>query len=148
MNRYGRVARRFFRWLEYRTPRALLRNVAYSGWGEEGFTPTLATNCADWLLWKLLVAEAIARCVFGRSDDTAPCPWWLKLGHRAKAIVCLLLGWHWKPSENEHFFRDTFQITIWGWRKVSWEYDEWDHDELEVGWGWRNWRVELRVHEP
>jgi hypothetical protein len=138
---------RFLGWHEYRTPRALLRNVASSGWGEEGFTHTLRTRVADWILWKLAVGEAIFRCVFGRSDDTSSCDWWLKVGHRLKAIVCLLAGWHWKESESEWFFRDSFEITAWGWRKVSYEYDEWDNDRLEVGYGWRNWRVQLTVHE-
>jgi hypothetical protein len=138
------------RWLwEHYTPRAMLRNWAYEGWGEDGFTATRRTRFADWVLWKLAIAEVILRCVvsWGR-HDRADFAWWRLAALRAKAIVCLVLGWHWRESEGRFCFLDGVEVLGWNERRTSWEYEEYDWDRLEVGhWG-GPWLVSVEIHEP
>lgn len=143
-----RTARAPLRLLARLNPVPVLQGWSAARWGHEDYEPTALTSFADWCLWKLAVAEAILRCFvcwgqgFG-ADDFSP---WVVAPLRLKAVVCLLLGWHWQGSESEpHWLPDSETILSWNWRKVGYYEQEWEDDRLDVALGWRDWRVTLHV---
>lgn len=116
-------------------------------WGREDHEPRPAFRFLSRIAWKIDVLKVILRVLFtGRADDCSAFPWWEMMLYRAKATVCLLLGLHdsrW--SERRGHVSDSFTLLEWNWRRCSYEYDEYDCDTLEVGYGFRNWYVELNV---
>jgi hypothetical protein len=115
----------------------------FSSDGDASWRPTRKAKFATFVMERVRTFGAIIRCLFWpRADDTSCSPLWMHALHRAKAIVCLLFGWRGSYFMDGKFY-DTFAITEWNWRQVSYEYDEWEPDSLSVGWGWRNWFVDL-----
>jgi hypothetical protein len=106
------------------------------------------------VLWRLMhwraTATTIARIVYLKSDfgigyeDGLAKRLAVTIFYRIKAIVCLLLGLH----SRKDYDLELDTLIEWNWRKVSYEYDEWEPDRLDVGYGFfRNWRVHLCVRE-
>jgi hypothetical protein len=122
----------------------LMRSWAYDGWGEHGFQPTWRSRFADWVLWKSNVATAIACCMFGINtpDDLRGRPLWQRPLYRGKAIVCLVLGWHY-PGES--YASDDVQIAWWNGAMTGYYEPEWEDDSVSVGEGWRDWWVVLNA---
>lgn len=129
-------------------PIEVLRQWEWDGWDQDGWHQTWRSRVGTWCMWKVRIAGAIFRSAFQKTADSYP--FWIRVVLRLKAVVCLLLGRHCREGEHLH----CATLVEFNWRKVSWEYDEWDCDRVEVGWGlttfddrvWRNWRVHVEFH--
>jgi hypothetical protein len=132
------------------SPVAVLQHWSASRWMHEDYAPTRLTSFADWCLWKLAVGGTILRCFFcwgegSGADDFSH--WWTPAALRLKAIVCLLLGRHWRCSEREHWLPNSETVLTWNWRRSGYYEVEYDSDRLDVANGWRDWRVTLDVQD-
>ena len=126
-------------------PIQALQNWSYSGWEESGFVPNWRTRVADAVLWKFYVGKAIVLCLVGTiDDDLAELPWWQWAPYRAKAVICLMLGRHW---QGDGYFFDSRRVDSWNGELVGYYEPEWEDSHVEVGEGWKNWRVNLHVRE-
>jgi hypothetical protein len=106
---------------------------------------TRRARFACFVMSRVRVAGAILRCLFWpKADDTQCCPLWMHALHRAKAIVCLLLGWRNRETRwRDGRYIDMFDVVEWNGRTEGYYEPEFETDSLSVGWGWRNWFVEL-----
>lgn len=130
------------------SPITALERWSYSGWEASGFTANWRTRTADYVLWKYHVGVTILRCLAQPTSESLRAdygiPWWQAPLYRAKAIVCLLAGRHWRGA---HYEFEGAELLWWNGEMVGYYEPEWEQSSLEVGMGLGNWRVLVHLRE-
>src|SRR6185436_14654831 len=93
--------RRISRLMRALSPIRVMVDWSYDGYQyydeHDGPKHTWKSRVAFWVLWKWQVLSAIFRCLFARGDDDLRAqPLWARPLYRAKAIICLLFGLHYR----------------------------------------------------
>lgn len=140
-----------FEWSDIR-PDIMFQRMADSGYGwhddEAKFKDSWVTAVGFWGVRKIEIAQALQAVLAGewRGDNYEGIPTWQQRLYRAKAATCLVLGRYFEPTESERHF-DGIGVAMWNYN----EYGTPDGpggscDELYVGIGLRDWRVDIE-HE-
>lgn len=142
MKTFRGILRRLLRRLPALSPVRALENWAYQDWHEHG-SPTWRSRLYHAVAWKVSVLHALVRALCSRSsDEFMGIAWWQRALYRAKASICLLLGWH-HQGETPGYLVGV-EVAWWNGRMSGYYEPEWEDDNLHVGEGWRNWWVRLQ----
>jgi hypothetical protein len=114
--------------------------------GSISFHATFRSRVGTRIMHRVRVAFAIWHCLGGEADEDLT---WrrsllVQALYRAKAAICLLLGRHFRGEGYEF---DGLRVVWWNGAMVGYYEPEWTDDNVEVGLGWRNWRVILHCAE-
>jgi len=138
-----RLRWRLHRALAALNPIQVFRDWQYDGYGYDGVKETWRSRVGFAVVrkWNVVKAIVLALCQ-PAFDDLACMPWWQRLLYRLKTVICLVVGRHWPGA---HYEFECVTVAWWDGEMVGYYEPEWEDSHVNVGYGWRNWFVELDV---